>query len=44
MISFNRTFMELKFQLGECGHSGDKSFNRTFMELKSHHLGSWCSV
>ena len=33
-ISFNRTFMELKYG-NECRLScGKKSFNRTFMELK----------
>ena len=33
-ISFNRTFMELKFESHEKGHNNHTSFNRTFMELK----------
>ena len=32
--SFNRTFMELKYEYYRCCHGCCNSFNRTFMELK----------
>ena len=34
LLSFNRTFMELKFDWGSVVTGGAGSFNRTFMELK----------
>ncbi len=34
MASFNRTFMELKYQYTLNGCLGKSGFNRTFMELK----------
>ena len=34
MISFNRTFMELKSEVLQALILGENSFNRTFMELK----------
>ena len=33
-VSFNRTFMELKFMMFELGFAKIRRFNRTFMELK----------
>ena len=31
---FNRTFMELKLMINNCGINRNNRFNRTFMELK----------
>ncbi len=33
-VCFNRTFMELKYQLYICVVAASNRFNRTFMELK----------
>ena len=41
--SFNRTFMELKFDLIHTHCWCGNCFNRTFMELKSHYPSIWCS-
>ena len=39
--SFNRTFMELKYNMSDKANSNAASFNRTFMELK---LLTWRTV
>ena len=34
LVGFNRTFMELKYDMRDYFEDRDGSFNRTFMELK----------
>ena len=41
--SFNRTFMELKFNKVQIHDNSIPGFNRTFMELKCLHCSGWNS-